>query len=235
MKNDASLANITDAELIAYVEGEANVQLVQLIEQSETLSRRARQLERDITWLTTQLFRCNCPDADELGDFHLGMLPATQARDIQQHLARCPHCSRELAQYRDFLGAPPAQPGLAKRIVVAVAKLLDSVLPPEQALAPAYALRGEGTKLMLYEADGWQISLDVQEDVEKPGYQSIIGVVIGPDVHTFSVDLWQEGEHLGTVPVDEIGGFALPALLPGVYELIIKGTQVIVHIQSFSI
>jgi hypothetical protein len=235
MKNDASLASITDAELIAYIEGEADVQLVQLIEQSEVLSRRARQLERETTWLTAQLFRCNCPGADELGDFHLGLLPATQARDIQQHLVHCPHCSRELAQYRDFLGAPPVQPGLAKRIVIAVARLLDSALSPKPALAPAYALRGEGAKLTLYEADGWQISLDVQEDVEKPGYQSIIGVVIGPDVHTFSVDLWREGEHLDTVPVDKTGGFVLPALLPGVYELIIKGTSVIVHIQTFSL
>jgi hypothetical protein len=235
MKNDTFPAGMTDAELIAYIEGEADVQLAESIEQSEALSQRARQLAQEINWLKASLFRRTCPDADELGDFHLGLLPRTRVRAIEGHLPRCPYCVRELAQYRDFLGDPPTQPGLAKRIVIAVARLLDSTLPSQQALAPAYALRGEGAKLTLYEADGWQISLDVQEDVERPGYQSIIGVVTGPDAHTFSVDLWQEGEHVDTAPVDKTGGFTLPALLPGVYELIIKGTSVIVHIQSFSL
>jgi hypothetical protein len=234
MKSGAFPVSITDAELLAYIEGEADAPLVEQIEQSEALSRRVRQLQREIRWLTANLFRLTCPDADELGDFHLGLLSEPQSRITEQHLARCPFCTRELVQYQDFLGDPPTQPGLAKRVIVALAKLLDSTFPSEQALAPAYVLRGEDAGLTLYRAAGLQISLDVQEDVEEPGYQSIVGVITGASAPRLTVDLWQEGEYLDSVPVDESGDFTLSALLPGVYELIIKGADVFVHIQSFS-
>ncbi len=234
-KSGASPASITDAELIAYIEGETDAQLAERIEQSAALSQRVRQLRQEINWLTANSFRRTCPDADELGDFHLGLLPANRVRAIEQHVARCPHCSRELAHYQDFLGDPPAQPNLVKRVVVSLARLLDAARLSEQALSPAHVLRGEGAKLALYQAGDLQISLDVQQDVEKSGYQSIVGVITGTDAHTLTVDLWQEGEYVDTSPVDETGGFTLPALLPGVYELIIKGTDVIVHVQSLSL
>jgi hypothetical protein len=232
--NDVFPADITDAELLAYIEGDADDQIVGLVEQSEALSLRVQQLQREVEWLTAHSFRRTCPDADDLGDFHLGLLSGAKARAIKEHLTRCPFCSRELVQYKVFLGEPPKQPGLAKRIVVSLARLLDSALPPGQMPAPAYALRGEA-RLALYRAGDLQISLDVQEDVEKLGYWSIVGIVTGAETHLLSVDLWQEDAHLNTVPVDETGGFMLPALLPGVYELIIKGADVVIHIPSFSL
>jgi hypothetical protein len=234
LKSDTFPADITDAELLAYIEGDADGQIVELVERSEALSLRVQQLRREVEWLTAHSFRRTCPGADDLGDFYLGLLPKAKARAIKEHLTRCPFCSRELVQYKVFLGDPPKQPGLVKRIVVSLARLLDSALPPGQALAPAYALRGEA-KVMLYQAGDLQISLDVQEDIEKLGYWSIVGIVTGPETHLLSVDLWQEDAHLNTVPVDETGGFTLPALLPGVYELIVKGADVIIHIPSFSL
>jgi hypothetical protein len=96
-------------------------------------------------------------------------------------------------------------------------------------------LRGEEQDFRLYKVGDLQISLDVQEDVETPGHQAIVGDITGAETHTFAVDLWQAGEVLDTIPVDEIGGFTLSTLLPGTYELIIRGAEVIVHIQSFSL
>jgi hypothetical protein len=164
LKDETAPSNITDAELLAYIEGDADDRTIKLVEGSETLSRRVQQLRREVEWLTAHSFRCSCPEADDLGDFHLGLLPKAKARAIENHLTRCPFCSRELVQYKAFLGEPPEQPGLAKRIVVSLARLLDSTLPPGQTLAPAYALRGEA-RLALYQAGDLQVSLDVQEDV----------------------------------------------------------------------
>jgi hypothetical protein len=234
LKDETAPFNITDAELLAYIESDADDRTIELVEGSEALSRRVQQLRREVDWLTAHSFRRSCPDTDALGDFHLGLLPKAKARAIEEHLTRCPFCSRELVQYEAFLGEPPEHPGMVKRIAVSLARLLDSALSPGQTLAPAYALRGE-ERLALYQTGDLQISLDVQEDVEKPGHRSIVGIITGPDVHLLSVDLWQEDEHLDTTPVDETGGFTLPALLPGMYELIIKGADVIIHIPSFSL
>lgn len=234
MTGDPFPSGITDTELLTYIEGEATDELVKRIEQSKTLLQRVRRLEQETKWLTANLFRQACPNTDDLGDFHLGLLPEAQVRSIEQHLAHCPYCSRELVQYQDFLGDPPEQPSLAKRVVLSLARLLDETLLPQQMLSPAYSLRGEDS-VTLYQANGLQISLDVQEDVEKPGHKSIVGVITGADAQAFTVDLWQDGEYLDTALIDETGGFTLSALLPGVYELIIKGADVIVHIQSFSL
>lgn len=232
--DDAFPPDVTDADLLAYIEGEASEQLAELVQHSEPLSRRVQQLRRESEWLTAHAFRRTCPDTDELGDFHLGLLPGKRARAIEQHLARCPFCSREMVQYERFLGGSSGQPGLAKRLIVSVAKLLDGALPSGQPPAPAYALRGE-EGLVLYQTDRLQISLDVQDDVEKAGHKSIVGVITGEDAPALSVDLWKEDLYLDTASVDETGGFTLSGLLPGDYELIIKGVDIILLIQSFSL
>jgi hypothetical protein len=102
-------------------------------------------------------------------------------------------------------------------------------------LSPAYSLRGEEDTLALYQAGDLHISLDVQEDVEKPDRQAIIGIILGADLHTLTVDLWRDDQYLHTAYVDKTGGFTLSALLPGTYELIIKGADAIVHVQSLSL
>jgi hypothetical protein len=235
MRGDEFPAGVTDSELLSYLEGEAGNDLAERIEKSEELLQRVQQLERETAWLTANLYRHTCPDTDELGDLHLNLLPEAKARAIERHLAHCPYCSRELVQYRDFLGDPPAQPGLTKRIITLLAEFLDSTSPSENALAPAYGLRGKRDRLSVFRADGLQISLEAQDDVEKPGHQAIVGVITGSAATPLSIDLWREGEYLYTARADRTGGFTLPALLPGVYELIIKGAGVIVHIQTFSL
>ena len=113
MKDDMFSVNVTDAELLAYIEGDVDDQIVMLIEQSEALSLRVQQLQREANWLTAHSFRRTCPDADDLGDFHLGLLSGARACTIKDHLTHCPFCSRELVQYKVFLGDPPEQPDLA--------------------------------------------------------------------------------------------------------------------------
>jgi hypothetical protein len=220
--------------LIAYIEGEADEHIVGLIERSKFLSQRAQQLCQEVKWLTAHSFRRACPDADELGDLYLGLLSRARARAVERHLIRCPFCSRELAQYKDFLGDVPIQPSLAERVVVSLAKIWDGSFLPGQPLAPAYALRGE-EGLVLYQTDRLQVSIDVQEDVEKSGHKSIIGIITGKDALTLSVDLWQRDQYLDTAPVDETGGFTFSALLPGAYELVIRGSDLIVLVQRFSL
>ena len=50
--------------------------------------------------LTAQLYRITCPSSEELGEYHLHMLPAEQTTAVAQHLRTCPHCTRELAELK---------------------------------------------------------------------------------------------------------------------------------------
>jgi hypothetical protein len=88
MSSETFSAGVTDAELLAHIEGEADDALAERIRQSASLTQRARQLERESRWLAANLFRQSCPDADALGDYHVGLLPGTQARAIEQQDTR---------------------------------------------------------------------------------------------------------------------------------------------------
>jgi len=87
-----------------------------------------------------------CDDAEILLHALIdGELDAGHARAVEQHVAGCPRCARELRAYRDMRGAlagtalrPRAPAGLAKRI--------DAALPPARrnAMNRRLVLKGAG-------------------------------------------------------------------------------------------
>ena len=238
---------LADRDLLAYLDGEADPQVAEHLERCPHCRRRAARLARQQDHLTAQLYRLACPPPQELGEYHLGLLSADQAVAVAHHLAECPHCGREMAQLQDYLAdlAPALELSPAERVVgrvrVLVARLLaaggETDWTGQPALVPALAgLRGAEVEPMVYQANGLQVLIQVQDDVQQPGRKTILGLVTGlDDAHQWEVHLWQAGEWVATAPIEELGNFALSNVAPGSYELILSGPMLEIHIAGLEV
>ena len=227
--NCVSPPELDDRQLLAYSDGEADREVVTHLERCAYCLERANELARLQKRLTARLYRLTCPSPMDLGEYHLGLLPATQAVAVMQHLRECPHCQREVAQLENFLGelAPIPEASLLKRAKVLIARLVggkaDSGSPGEPAFVPALAaLRGEAQGLITLEANGLSIVLDVQSAAE--GRVNILGQIAADDQDRWtnaSVDLRQAGALHMTSTVDDLGAFRFESILPGSTEFLI--------------
>jgi hypothetical protein len=237
---------LNDRELLTYIDGEADQQVVAHLERCPHCREKGHRLARLQDRLTTRLYRFTCPSPVELGEYHVGLLPRDQAAAVARHLAECPHCTREVAQLKDYLAelAPALEPSPLERIKerarVLVARLvnggLETGLLGQPALAPAYAgLRGQEKEPYLYQADDIQVAIEIQEDAEQPDRRVLLGLVIGTEPTGVEAHLWQVDQRVAVVSVDELGNFVIPDLAPGSYELILSGAELEIHIQELQV
>ena len=181
--------------------------------------------------LTAQLFRHRCPSALMIGEYNIGLLDINSQKQLTQHFARCPHCCRELALYQSALDLQ-SQSNWLDRLRVWLVRP-DMTLAARQ---PAYALRGEASELRLFSAEnGIQVAINIQPDPKHGGYFAITGMIIGAENADFSADLWQDGRLIDQVAINELGNFHLSHLAPSCYELILKGTNFLLHIQTLNV
>lgn len=187
--------------------------------------------------LTAQLYRITCPSPEELGEYHLQMLSREQATAVSRHLHTCPHCTQELAQLQTYLRelAPELAYTLGERVQIWIAQRLPSGLIGGQGLAPALALRGEIEEPLMYEAGGYQLNLEIQDDPAKPGHKAILGLVVGAEELAFQAQLWQDGRRLQETTVDDLGNFVFASVQPGKYDLILSRLTAEIHVQAFTV
>ena len=233
-------------DLLTHIDGEADEQVTAHLERCPHCREKARRLARLQGRLTAQLYRITCPSPEELGEYHLGMVTDDRAKAIAQHLSECPHCARESAQLKEFLAdlAPALEPGRLERVRkivrVLVARLVrggGQIGPPRApALAPIYAgVRGETKEPHTYQAEDIHVMVEIQDDAELPGRKMILGLVIGMEPGKVEAHLWRDDRFIAVFPVDELGNFVIPGLVPGSYELILSGTEVETHIQELDV
>jgi len=175
-----------------------------------------------------------CPDSTELGEFVLGLLSKKHARSIEQHASECLHCSREIAQLQEFLKAEDAAQatGLAEQMKVLVAELVSGVQKGAAGQIPALDLRGEAQDAFVYEADGVQVVIDIQESAESRTHKNLLGLVSGLTAQAYHIHLIFKGKTVTSSQVDEAGNFVIPV---GEYQLIIRGPDVEIQILSLNI
>ncbi|MGD8405599.1 MAG: hypothetical protein PVJ21_18215, partial [Anaerolineales bacterium] len=89
--------------LMAFLDGEADQETTLHLQKCDHCRDRAKTLEREQKLLTSRLYRASCPSTDELGEFHLRMLPSNQMLIISQHVRECPLCTREIGQLKEYL------------------------------------------------------------------------------------------------------------------------------------
>jgi len=233
---------------LAYLDGEPDDRVAAHLEGCPHCRERARRLGRLQDHLTARLYRYNCPSTAELGEYHLGLLPQDQGAALAYHLTECPRCTYEVTQLEHYLAdlAPTLeQPGLleqaTERIRVLVARLVNGGmnvdLLGQPALAPALAgVRGDESEPLIYEADGVQVVVEIDQDPDQPDRRSILGLVIGvDDPDKLDVHLWQSDQPVATIQVEEMGNFVISNLTPGRYELILSGPELEIHIQELEV
>jgi hypothetical protein len=224
---------------LAYLDGEATALVVAHLSQCPACRQRTRQLALLQAHLTSQLYRLECPTPHELGEYHLGILARLQAAAVAAHLIECPHCMAELAQLQGYLAELSAElePSIVERARVLVARLIGGGnRAGTPAFAPAMAgIRGEGAEPSVYQAGDLQITIMVEPDDEQPDQQMLLGLLVAARPEQLQAQLWQAAQLVASAPVDAAGNFILPNLSPGVYELMLHGQDLEIHIQALKI
>jgi hypothetical protein len=187
--------------------------------------------------LAAQLYRVTCPTTTELGDYHLHLMTGSQKDAVQHHVKSCPHCQAELSQLQAYLTdlAPDVEHNLSERIQIWIARLIPAGTMGGGALQPALALRGQDTGPLMYEAGDAQLTLEVQDDPQKTGARTILGLLIGVEPIETAAHLWQDAQKVAEVPVDEFGNFVIVGLATGAYELIVSGPDFEIHLQELAV
>ncbi len=188
--------------------------------------------------LKAALYRITCPDSATLGNFHLGLLAQDEAVMIANHLDICPHCTEEVSQLELFLAetAVSLEVSTSDRIKIWIAKRIPSGGGAGNVLGtPAFAVRGNDSGPLMYEAGDAQLTLDIQDDPEKPGRKSILGLVLGIETHDVEVKLMREGVVVTAVTLDDLGNFTFSGLEPGKHELNLSGQSIEIHVPDLLI
>ena len=187
--------------------------------------------------LTAQLYRVTCPTTTDLGDYHLHLMTGSQKNAVQQHVHGCPHCQAELSQLQTYLTdlTPGIEHSLSERIQIWIARLIPANTMGGGMPQPALALRGQDDRPLMYEAGDAQLTLEVQDDPEKAGARTILGLLIGVKTMDTMAHLWQDAQKMAQVPVDEFGNFVFVGLASGHYELMVSGLDFEIHLQELAV
>lgn len=237
MTENDSGSHFTDADLLAYLDGEVDPEVASQIERSPAARERAEELARIQSRLTARFYRLECPKSEILGEYHLGLLSQRQSIDVAKHLLECPHCTRELDQLTDYLSERP-DPFKGIKVLIArwVGEKGGGPSTGEVAFAPAFAmLRGSSQVPVSLEADGILIILDIQPAATERA--TILGQVAADeqDLWTGStIEVRQEGVQICTAVVDDLGAFSCGELSTGQAELLLiskSGTVVLANIE----
>ena len=241
MSNHERSSNLSDAELLAYLDGELDEGTAKLIEGSgsdaQELRARLQVLAQEQRRLAQALYRSSCPDPQRLAEFQFSMLSEAETESISAHLAICPHCTAELEQLGDYLSeiGPDLEYTFLERVKVLVARLLppSGTGQPFAASVPALAgVRGGAGEPLFYEAGDVQITLEVQEDAVATAHKSILGLLTGEDSEGWQVSLWRDAELVASTTVDELGNFIFDRVAPATYNLLLRGDDVEIHLQN---
>ena len=231
---------LQDAQLLRFLDGEADEQVGSHLEVCEHCREKADGLHDLLTRLSGPLYRFDCPPSMDLGEYLTHDLPRAQSKAMARHLSGCPHCTREIEIMRESRVALVAVPefGPIDAVRVRIAKLLTSHGPGvRQALAPALpGIRGaEDASYAYYGAEDVRVAVETMQDAERVDRKALIGLVDGPEFDGMKVHLWLDQNAVATAALDEAGHFQFNGLAPGQYELILSGAQVEIHIQAVEV
>jgi len=230
---------LTDLVLLRFLDGESDPETDVHLQNCLHCKQRATALLEIQGHLTANLFRTQCPSSQELGDYHLRLIPSDSRVKIKAHVANCLHCTRELAELEAYLNQvrPEIEITPVERVKILVAKLIGGLdLSSQGALAPAMVgVRGTTSSATMYEAGDLQLSLELQKDPEDPGKGTLLGLALGADVAGLVAKLLQDGSEIADSKLDDLGNFLFQDIPSGAYDLILQGSEIEIHIPTIAI
>jgi anti-sigma factor RsiW len=223
---------ITDEQLLAYVDGEADSATVDHIRRCPYCARRAHAYAADQHVLRTLFYRLECPDAHTLGEYHLGLLSPTEQAAVKDHLEVCPLCVAEVAELEQFLQEEPVAPSLSSASTQ-LKRLVARLTPPSPGAAaqqPAFVLRGTAAPPDIYRAEDIRLVVGLEADGLRAGRKMLLGFTtrVGQTVASLTgaqVQLKRRGETVAEEQVDSLGNFVFSGLTSDEYELVLATEQ----------
>lgn len=239
MESCAIPPELRTEQLVAYLDGEAEVAVTQHLARCPYCHNRAMAMADEQKDLLSLFLQRSCPTTDELRDYHFDLLDDAQTVAITQHLYTCPHCTHDLFALREFIGEeeevvePQPSPSLWGTMVERIRFLVADLIQGGAALNPAYGVRGGEVIRVLrdatiivdnvfYQAENLLIELEIGTDPRQSKHKFILGLIVGLEDEGYVVHLWKNDQVVGTSTVNELGSFAFTGLPAGNYDLIIS-------------
>lgn len=217
---------VTMEQLMAVLDETAEPVIQEHIVQCTYCAVRLAEEQRFEGTLKSSLKRWDCPPAQQLGEYHLGIVSSTQDRAIVRHLAECVLCTAELEELRVFLTADAVAQPQTPRVVTRSARprlgeLVARMLPG----TPAVALRGASTGPLMAEAEGTTIILDLQSSNDQ--LVTITGQLVADDQDAWTGALVElrVGDQITTAEIDDLGSFSYRGVGVGNAELRITASS----------
>ncbi|MEZ4615038.1 MAG: hypothetical protein R2867_05920 [Caldilineaceae bacterium] len=228
---------LTELELAMYLDDESDAAVAAHVAACPACHASAVDLAQRQGVLTNLLYRSNCPTPEELRDYQFGLLNRADGSNLALHLARCPHCTRELFVLQEFMADQTATAvQLPAPLEFLVATLTNVASTFASGLVPA-GQRGAEPTVLLYQAGDLQIGLEVSVDREN-GQRQLHGLITdlssADALAGLMVHLWRNGHLIATATVDPLLGDFHFANLPltsqsadqlDAYELIVSAQQ----------
>jgi hypothetical protein len=137
---------ISDEEMLAYLAGEeVRPAVLEHLTTCPACATRVESYRRLELTLLQSLYRWDCPPAQVLGEYYLGLLNKEVAVAVRFHLATCQHCAAELAVLSHFLASETrlAEASPLSELDLAELELAASLALEQEEEAPAEAEVGE--------------------------------------------------------------------------------------------
>ncbi|MDP9310349.1 MAG: hypothetical protein M3R24_05570 [Chloroflexota bacterium] len=204
---------LTDDQLTAALDGETDTLVAEHVARCPSCAGRLAQARVVEQGLHMKLNRLDCPPAQQLGDYHLGLVSQSDERAIIRHLEHCTRCTAELEELRIFLSADASQPQSGAVPVRAARPRLRELVARVLPRTPGLALRGSGAGPLLAEADGTTLVLEAQPAAQ--GLVNVLGQVVADDQDSWIdalVEVRAQGALRATTVVDDLGAFRCSAV-----------------------
>ncbi|MGB0387396.1 MAG: hypothetical protein ACPGWR_21460 [Ardenticatenaceae bacterium] len=241
---------LSDSQLLAYLDGEAAREVAALIEKNPEYQARTYEFAEVQSDLRAQLRPLRRPSSIELGEYQLGLLSAEKAGEVARYLSQYPYAQRELELLKSYLDEPDFalkaaegidtyQESMTDKLRILVAKWLPAsgglgLVPGGVRDGGMMQVASGGMEEGVYEAEEVMVSVNVADDQMQPGYKALSGFVDGETPLSEAL-LWRSNQLEPTkVLVDEFGDFSFSGLTRGSYELVLLGQGVEVHIQDLT-
>ena len=214
----------SDDQISAALDGDAAPEIVDHTERCPACAARLHRAREVEGKLVNVLYRADCPSAQQLGDYHWGLLGQSSERYIARHLELCALCTAEVEELRVFLtaerevaeAAPVVAPERRRPTRGRWTELVARIVPRTSGLA----LRGAAGGPLMAEAGGTTLVVDIQ--AASGNGVTIIGQVVSDDPEHWNgalVELRGEGTLLAAAGVDDLGSFSFARVQAGVATL----------------
>ncbi len=250
------------AALLRAVSGEGDPATTAHLAACPACLARAEALAQVERRLGGALFRAGCPSPEELAALAEGDLEPARQPVLVRHVAICPLCQRDQAEYMAFmtlpdripdaamapsaarLSTPPPATRLSDLIAglrVRVAQAVGGAggfggLTPALAGAAAGGLRGAaGEAVFAVDTEGVRITLKSETDEERRGRRILSGTLSSPAWEGATAWLAADDRVVAGTTVEARGFFELTGLAPGRYTLTLCLADTAVQVPAFEL